>query len=140
MLWEAIAAAGWAGKVATRQMTIELRTSVSPPANEIGGGSDEFGPLPGRRRQIVEGGWTDERGVSWGQQVGPLNGRAAGPGYMLLESERTPDDLEFGEDMLYAAAARVGWLSGQPDEVVDVPNVEITVSVTPRASAIASSR
>jgi len=42
---------------------------------------------------------------------GPLNGRAAGPGYRLLETERRPEDLEFGEDMLYTAAIRAGWFT-----------------------------
>jgi hypothetical protein len=61
-----------------------------------------------------------------------LNGGAAGPGYRLLESERRPEDLEFGEDLLYAAAVRAGWLGGEPDEVAEVPDVQITIGVARR--------
>ncbi len=77
----------------------------------------------------MEKGWIDDRGIVWHQQRGPLNGRAAGPGYRLLESERTQEDLEFGEDMLYTAAVQAGWLTGEEGEVIDVPDVQITVSV-----------
>jgi hypothetical protein len=45
----------------------------------------------------------------------------------------TPEDLEFAEDLLYTAAVQAGWLAGQPDEVVDVPDVQITVAVTRRS-------
>jgi hypothetical protein len=34
--------------------------------------------------------------------------------------------------MLYTAAVRAGWLVGEPDEVADVPDVRITVSVARR--------
>jgi hypothetical protein len=44
--------------------------------------------------------------------VGPLNDRAAGPGYRLFQSERRPEDLE---DMLYTAAIQAGWLAGGPN-------------------------
>jgi hypothetical protein len=83
----------------------------------------------------------DDRGVAWQQRVGPLSGRAAGPDYRLLESERRPDDLEFDEDMLYTAAVQAGWLTGAADEVVEVPDVRITVGVArrhPRWEAFAS--
>lgn len=80
----------------------------------------------------MEKGWIDDRGIVWHQQRGPLNGRAAGPGYRLLESERTQEDLEFGEDMLYTAAVQAGWLTGEEGEVIDVPDVQITVSVACR--------
>ena len=137
MLWEALAAAGWVGEMATHQMKVACRVGVSPPTDEARE-SSAVEPLPGRKREIVEGGWVDERGVSWGLQVGSLNGRAAGPGYRLLERERTEDDLEFSEDLLYTAAARAGWLPGEPNETVEVPNVDIIVRVTRRAAVIAS--
>jgi hypothetical protein len=59
----------------------------------------------------------------------------------LLESDRRPEELEFGEDMLYTAATHAGWLAGDPSEVVDVPDVRIAVSVArrnPRWEAFAS--
>jgi hypothetical protein len=70
--------------------------------------------------------------------AGPLNARAAGPGYRLLESERSPKDLEFGEDMLYTAAIRAGWLSGENDEITEIPDVEITVGITRRQANVAA--
>jgi hypothetical protein len=72
--------------------------------------------------------------VAWEGFVGPLNARAV-PGYRLLESERRPEELEFGEDMLYAAAVHAGWLAGEPDEVVDLPDVQIICSATPRPTS-----
>ena len=130
MVWEALAAAGWVGELATVHMTVAVRVGVAPaiaprrPAR--------FEPLPGRARRLGEKGRIDDDGVAWQQRVGPLNGRAAGPGYRLLESERRSEEFEFGEDMLYTAAVQAGWLAGHPDEVVDVPDVRIAVSVARR--------
>lgn len=132
MLWAALTEAGWVDEMATRRLVVAVRVGVSPTESDVRVAS-RLGLLPGRHRRLTERGLIDEHGVSWGRQVGPLNGRAAGPGYRLLESERSPEDLEFAEDLLYTAAVQAGWLAGQPDEVVDVPDVQITVAVTRRS-------
>ncbi|MGO9972052.1 MAG: hypothetical protein ACLP01_04430 [Solirubrobacteraceae bacterium] len=141
MVWEALAGAGWVGEMANLRMTVAVRMGVpSPPASAptLRGRRD---PLPGRARLLGEMSRIDDRAVAWQQRVGPLNGRAAGPGDRLLESEHRPEDLEFGEDMLFTVAVQAGWLTGAPDEVVEVPDVRITVSVArrnPRWEAFAS--
>jgi hypothetical protein len=132
MLWEALAGAGWVGEVATLRMTVCLRVGVAAALSTGPKQPARFDSLPGGVRQLGETGWVDDQGVAWQQYAGPLNGRAAGPGYLLLESERRPEELEFGEDMFYTAAVRAGWLAGGPDEVVEVPDVRITVSVARR--------
>ena len=90
-----------------------------------------FGSLPGGVRQLG-GRWVNDQGVAWQQYTGPLKVGPGLPGYLLLESERRPEELEFGEDMLYTAAVQAGWLAGGPVEVVEVPDVRITVSVARR--------
>jgi hypothetical protein len=132
MVWEALDGAGWVGEAATLRMTVALRVGVAPAPADAPKRRSQFAPLPGRVRRLGEKGWTDENGIAWQQSVGPLNGRAAGPGYRLSESERRPEDREFGEDMLYTAATHAGWLAGDSDEVVDVPDVRIAVSVARR--------
>lgn len=141
MVWEALDGAGWVGEVATLRMTVALRVGVAAAPAAAPGRRARFEPLPGRARRLGEKGRIDDHGVAWQQRVGPLNGRAAGPGYRLLESERRPEEFEFGEDMLYTAAVQAGWLKGDPGEVVDVPDVRIAVSVArrnPRWEAFAS--
>jgi hypothetical protein len=141
MLWEALEGAGWVGEVATLRMTVALRVGVAPAPAIAPRRSARFEPLPGRARRLGEKGQIDDHGVAWQERVGPLNIRAAGPGYRLLECERRSEDLEFGEDTLYTAAVRAGWLVGEPSEGVDVPDVRITVSVVrrnPRWEAFAS--
>jgi hypothetical protein len=75
-------------------------------------------PVGPRRRN--EGGWVDEDGIAWQQQVGPLSGRAAGQGFRLVES------------LLRAAAVQAGWLDGDPGRIVELPEVQIAVSVANR--------
>ena len=89
-------------------------------------------------RQLGEGVWVED-GFARHSYTGSINGRAAGPGYELLEGER-PDILEFGEDLLYMAAVRAGWLIGGPDEIADVPDVRVRLGVARRASAAAGQR
>lgn len=137
MLWQTLVDAGWVGEIATLHMTVALRAGVSPPVSDIRERSrSEL--LPGRHRRLVERGWLDDRRVAWGLLIGPLNGRAAGPGYRLLENKHTPDNLEFGEDLLYTLAVQVGWLTGEQDAVIDVPDVQITVCVARRGSTAPS--
>jgi hypothetical protein len=95
-------------------------------------------PLPGAERKRGEKGWVDEDHQACQGYEGPLNGRAAGPGYQLLEGERRPEDLEFGEDMLYTAAIRAGWLSADREDVADVPDVHIKVGITSRRAEFAN--
>lgn len=132
MVWEALDGAGWVGEVATLRMTVALRVGVAPAPAIAPRRGARFEPLPGRARRLGGKGRIDDHGVAWQQYVGPLNGRAAGPGYRLLESERRPEEFEFGEDMLYTAAVQASWLAGDPGEVVDVPDVRIAVSVARR--------
>lgn len=137
MLWEALDRAGWVGEVVSIGTTVSVRVGVAAaPATRpkqraqlepLPGGVLE--PLPGGVCRLGEKGWLDAQGVAWQQSLGPLNRRAAGPGYRLSASERRPEELEFGEDLLYTAAVRAGWLVDEPDEVADVPDVRITVSV-----------
>ena len=132
MVWEALAGAGWVGEMATLRTTVALRMGVPPAPAGASTVCRRGEPLPGRARRLGEMGPLDDRGAAWQQRVGPLNDRAAGRGYRLLESERRPDDLEFGEDMLYTAAVQAGPLTGAPDEVVEVGDVRIAVSVAHR--------
>jgi hypothetical protein len=141
MLWEALDGAGWVGELATLRMTVALSVGVGATPAAGSRKPARYQPLPGGVRRLGEKGRVDDHGIAWQRRVGPLNGRAAGPGYRLVESERGPDELEFGDDMLYTAAVQVGWLSSAPDEVVDVPDVRIAVTVArrnPRWEAIAS--
>jgi hypothetical protein len=142
MLWEALDRAGWVGEVVSIGTTVSLRVGVAAAPATRPKQRAQLEPLPGGVRRLGEKGWIDDQGVAWQQSVGPLNGRAAGPGYRLSASERRPEELEFGEDMLYTAAVRAGWLVGEPDEVADVPDVQITVSVArrnPRWEALGNS-
>jgi hypothetical protein len=132
MLWEALDRAGWVDEVVSIRTTVSLRVGVAAAPATRPKQRAQLEPLPGGVRRLGEKGWIDDQGVAWQQSVGPLNGRAAGPGYRLSASERRPEELEFGEDMLYTAAVRAGWLVGEPDEVADVPDVQITVSVARR--------
>lgn len=142
MLWEALDGAGWVGETVSLRTTVSLRVGVTAVAAERPEQRARLEPLPGRVRRPGEKGRVDDQGVAWQQSVGPLNGRAAGPGYRLLESERRPEDLEFGEDLLYAAAVRAGWLGREPGEVAEVPDVQISIGVArrnPRWEAFAAS-
>jgi hypothetical protein len=132
MLWEALDRAGWVGETVSLRTTVSLRVGVAAAPATRSTQPARFEPLPGSVRRLGEKGWIDDQGVTWQQSVGPLNGRAAGPGYRLLESERRPEELEFGEDMLYTAAVQAGWLVGEPDEVLEVPHVRITINVARR--------
>jgi hypothetical protein len=109
---------------------LRIRVAFVPEEQPPTGSQVE--PLPGAKRRRVGKGWVDEDQMACQVYEGPLNGRAAGHGYRLLEAERRPEDLEFGEDMLYTAAIRAGWLSGDGTEAADVPDVHITVGVTRR--------
>jgi hypothetical protein len=132
MLWEALGIAGWVGEMVSIRTTVSLRVGVAAAPETRPKRRTRLEPLAGGARRFGERGWIDDQGVAWQQSVGPLNGRAAGPGYRLSESERRTEELEFGEDLLYTAAVHAGWLSGEPDEVADIPDVRITVSVAPR--------
>ena len=132
MLWEALDRAGWVGEMVSIRTTVSLRVGVAAAPATRPKRRTRLEPLPGGARSLGESGWIDDEGVAWQQSVGPLNGRAAGPGYRLSEGERRPEEVEFGEDMFYTAAVRAGWLSGEPDAVADVPDVHITVSVARR--------
>lgn len=132
MLWEALDRAGWIGEMVSLRTTVSLRVGVAAVPAGRPKQRARREPLPGRVRRLGEKGRVDAHGVAWQQFVGPLNGRAAGPGYRLLESERRPEDLEFGEDLLYAAAVRAGWLGEEPEEVAEVPDVQITIGVARR--------
>jgi hypothetical protein len=139
MVWETLGRAGWIGETVGLRTIVFLRIRVAfvpelqPPRRSEGD------VLPGAKRKRGEKGWVDEDQMACQSFEGPLNGRAAGPGYRLLEGERRPEDLEFGEDMLYTAAIRAGWLSGDGGEVADVPDVHITVGVTSRQDELARS-
>jgi hypothetical protein len=142
MLWEALDRAGWVGEMVSSRTTVSLRVGVAAAPAERPKRRARLEPLPGRVRRLGENGRVDAQGVAWQQFVGPLNGRAAGPGYRLLESERRPEDLEFGEGLLCAAAVRAGWLGEEPDEVAEVPDVRITIGVArrnPRWETLAAS-
>jgi hypothetical protein len=94
MLWAALTEAAWVDEMATRRLVVAVRVGVSPPESDVR--ASRAGLLPGRRRRLAERGLLDEHGVAWGRQVGALNGRAAGPGYRLLESERSPENARAG--------------------------------------------
>lgn len=142
MLLEALDRAGWVGEIVSSRATVSLRVGVAAVPAERPKQRVRREPLPGRVRRLGEQGRIDAQGVAWQWYVGPLNVPAAGPGYRLLESERLSDDLELGEDLLYAAAVRAGWLGEEPEEVAGVPDVRITIGVArrnPRWEASAAS-
>jgi hypothetical protein len=132
MLWEALGRAGWVGEIVSRWTSVALRLGVpmAPAGQPVP--QSQIKLLPGGVHRLGPGGWIDDQGVQWQQYAGDLDGRAAGPGYRLLESERDPAKLEFYEDMLYTAAVHAGWLSGDPEQVVDVPEVRVAVGVARR--------
>lgn len=132
MLWEALGRAGWIGERVRIRTTVSPRLAVAAAPASRPEHRSRLEPLPGGVRRLGERGWVDDDGVQWQQFVGPLNGRAAGPGYRLLESERSPEELEFGEDMLYTAAVHAGWLRDEPGWVSDIPDARITVAVARR--------
>ena len=132
MLWEALGRAGWVGEIVSVRTTVALRVGIAMAPASQPAPQSETPLLTGGVRRLGERGWIDDQGVRWQQSAGPLNGRAAGPGYRLLESERGPAEIEFGEDMLYTAAVHAGWLSGNSEQVVDVPDVRVAVGVARR--------
>ena len=138
MVWEALSRAGWIGEMVGVRTTVflRIRVAVVPEGRPPTGSNVDL--LPGAKRKRGGKGWVDEDQMACQAFVGPLNGRAAGPGYRLLEGERRSEDLELGEDMLYTAAIRAGWLSGNGAEVADVPDVHIIVGVASRQAGVAS--
>ncbi len=74
----------------------------------------------------------DDDGVVWQRTIGPLSGQRAGLGLLLMPGDRHLEDLEFGENSLYSAAVRAGWLTIGPAQVMDVAAMQITVSVRRR--------
>ena len=121
MLWETLGAAGWVGKQTSPRMTVALRIGILPVA---------VPKVPARH--LLDGGWTDEHGVRWHQRVGALNGRAAGPGFRLVEDQLQPGELALGEPILRVAAIEAGWLTEDSREPAEIPNVWITVAVARR--------
>lgn len=132
MLWEALDQAGWVGEIVSLRAAVSLRVGVSAAPAERPKQRAQLEPLPGRVRRLGEKGSVDAHGVAWRQFAGPMNSRAAGPGYRLSASERRPENFEVGEDLLYAAAVCAGWLGEEPDEIADVPDVQITIGVARR--------
>jgi hypothetical protein len=141
MVWEALEGAGWMGERTSARMAVGLRVGVpAAPVNESRLRA-RLEPLRGGARHVAERPLVDDHGVVWQQSVGPLSGRAAGPGFLLMPGDRHLEELEFGENVLYSAAVHAGWLTLDPDEVVDVAEVRITVSArrrNPRWEAHAS--
>ena len=126
MLWEALDEAGWVGERTSVRMTVALRIGISPCP-------DPSAPSTPVRR-VLEGGWTDDHGVRWHQQVGPLSGRAV-PGFQLIEDELQPGELTVGERILRTAAIEAGWLAGDSNDSIEkteIPDVRITVAVARR--------
>lgn len=132
MLWEALERAGWVGEIVSIRTVVSVCVGVAAAPGNWPAPRSALRPLAGGARRVGEGGWIDDRGVAWQRVVGPLNARAAGPGYRLLKSERRSEELEVGEDLLYTAAVHAGWLSGDPDEVVDVADVRVAVGIARR--------
>jgi hypothetical protein len=132
MVWEAVGRAGWIGEMVGLRTTLFLRVRVGRAPEVLPPTHSQHQPLPGRARHRGEKGWIDQDEMVCQQSTGPLNGRAAGPGYCLTEGERHLENIEYGEDMLYTAAIRAGWLTGAEDEIVEVPDVHITVGIASR--------
>ncbi len=139
MVWEALGLAGWIGETVGLRTIVFLRIRVGSVPEGRPAARSTVELLPGGERKRGERGWIDEDHMACQGFEGPLDGRAAGPGYRLLEDECRPEDLEFGEDMLYTAVIRAGWLRGDRGEIADVPDVHITVGVTSRRAEFAKS-
>jgi hypothetical protein len=130
MVWELLVAAGWVGEQTSPRMTVAIRVGVRCAAASASGAEPgAVGAAPLRRR---EGGWIDEEGIAWQQVVGPLSGRAAGPGFCLLEGALTPAERDQGDALMRAAAELAGWLHGDTGETVELPDVRVLVSVARR--------
>lgn len=132
MLWEALERAGWVEHQVTRRTLIAQQVGVVLPPKPVSSYQPVSEPLPGGVRRFVEGSWIAEN-TAWHSYLGPLNGRAAGPGYELISSERA-NLLEYGEDLLYTAGVRAGWLSatGSKNEVADVSKIRVSIGVARR--------
>ncbi len=139
MVWDALGRAGWLGEKVDLRTIVFLRIRVGFVLDGRPSTRSTVELLPGTERKRREKGWVDDDHMACQTYEGPLNARAAGPGYRLAESERRPEDLEFGEDTLYTAAIRACWLSGDRGEVADVPDVHITVGVTSRQAELTHS-
>ena len=126
MVWEALEGAGWVGELTSPRTTVAIRVGVASAPRS------EHPLIATAERRRHEGGSVDEDGVAWQQQVGPLSGRAAGPGYRLLESEFGARERGRGDLLLRAAAVQAGWLEGDPGEILELPEVQIAVSVARR--------
>jgi hypothetical protein len=126
MLWEALEGAGWVGQVTSPHTTVAIRVGLPCVATHK---HQPLSPMPRARH---DGGWIDEDGVAWQQQVGPLSGRAVGPDFRILESEFAAHDRGQGDALLRAAATHAGWLGDDDGEIIELPDVRIAVSVARR--------
>jgi hypothetical protein len=126
MVWEALQGAGWVGEITSPRMTVAIRVGVAPAPRS------EQPRMVTETSHYHEGGWVDADGVTWQQRVGPLNGRAAGPGFRLVESEFAAHAHGLGNALLRAAALQAGWHDADPDRTVELPEVQIAVSVARR--------
>ena len=106
MVREALGLAGSIGGTVGLRTIVFLRIRVGSVPEGRPAARSTVELLPGGERKRGEKGWIDEDHMACQGFEGPLEGRAAGPGYRLREDERRPEDLEFPEDMLYTAAIR----------------------------------
>ena len=135
LIWDALAQAGWLGHTSGIQPTIEVCIRVAPAPTSREPATPHTAPRPGGRRREGERGRIRDDGAAYQRYEGPLHARAV-PGIGLIDSERRADDFDYLEDMLYSAALRAGWLSGdaQKQTVAEVPDVDILIGITRRPS------
>lgn len=130
MLGEALAGAGWVNQLISVRATVDLRVGVAQAPVGRSHARSWHRPLPGGPRSLGEHG-TTEQGMVWQHRVGPLDS-AAVRGYRLVEGQARLEKTEAGEDEVFTAAVRGGWLSGDPEEIVDIPDVRIAIRVARR--------
>ena len=130
LIWDALAQAGWLGHRSGIQPTIEVCIRLAAALTSRETATPDTAPRPGGSRRGGEPGRIGDDGTAYQRYEGPLHARAA-PGLWLVESERRAEDLDYLEDMLYTAAIRAGWLSGdsQKQAVAEVPDIDILIGI-----------
>lgn len=134
MLWQALERAGWKGHMTHIRTTVSIRIGVLTAPSPLPRPHAGLTPLSGGARRLGRRARVDTEGVAWQQYEGPFYDRDGGIAPRLVDRERWPEEFAFGEDLLYTAAVRAGWLSNQPGVIADIPDVRIHLSVTRRES------
>jgi hypothetical protein len=133
LIWELVEKAGWVGQHTAQLnpvMSLAMCVPAAPGRSEMP--SPRVALLPGGPRRMTEVGRVREDGSVLRRYHGDLHPQASLRGVVLVESENRREDFDIFENMLYAAAVRTGWLSGNRErqEAALISGVEIVVGAT----------